>query len=165
VLVLLYCRDSELYVILTRRRDDLQSHAGQVSFPGGRNEAPETLLATALRETHEEVGINPQMLEVLGELTPLYIFPSDYEVHPFVAWYSNGDQPKFAPNLDEVAEIIEVPLRRLLEPATFQEEMWTIRGYELLVPFFCVNGHKIWGATAMMLSEFVERLRSLPNLA
>jgi 8-oxo-dGTP pyrophosphatase MutT (NUDIX family) len=88
VLVLLYCRDSELYVILTRRRDDLQSHAGQVSFPGGRNEAPETLLATALRETHEEVGINPQMLGVLGELTPLYIFPSDYEVHPFVGCLS-----------------------------------------------------------------------------
>jgi len=164
VLLLLYCLQDELHLILTRRRADLQSHAGQVSFPGGRNEPSETLLDTALRETHEEIGIRPEMLTVLGELTPLYIFPSDFEVHPYVAWFSNGEQPRFIANEDEVAQIIEVPIRLLLDPAARTEEMWTIRGYELLVPFFAVHDEKVWGATAMMLSEFLERLRTLPSL-
>ena len=163
VLLLLYCRDDELHLILTQRKDDLQSHAGQVSFPGGRKEASETLMATALRETHEEIGINPQMVSVLGELSPIYIFPSDFEVHPFVAWYSNGKQPDFVPNKSEVAEIIEVPLKHLLDPMNRQEEMWKIQGYELLVPFFSVKGYKVWGATAMMLSEFLERMRTISS--
>lgn len=161
VLILLYGRDGDLQLLLTRRKDDLQSHAGQVSFPGGRKESSETLLATALRETLEEVGIPPNAMTVLGALTPLYIFPSDFEVHPFVAWYRNGEQPLFTPNTEEVAEIIEVSLDQLLDPSTLKEEMWTIRGYELLVPFFHVGEHKVWGATAMMLSELLERVRTL----
>ncbi len=161
VLLLLYRRDNEFHLILTQRKDDLQSHAGQVSFPGGRNEESESLMATALREAQEEIGINPQMVSILGELSPIYIFPSDFEVHPFVGWYNNGKQPNFFPNHNEVAEIIEVPLAQLLDPANRKEEKWTIQGYELLVPFFLVKGHKVWGATAMMLSEFLERLRAL----
>jgi 8-oxo-dGTP pyrophosphatase MutT (NUDIX family) len=164
VLLLLYCQYNELYLILTRRREDLPSHAGQVSFPGGRKEPSETLLATALRETHEEVGIAPEGLTILGKLTPLYIFPSDYEVHPFVAWYSNGERPAFVASEQEVAQIIEVPVSHLLDPAIRTEELWTIRGYELMVPFFDVENHKVWGATAMMLSEFLERLRALPGM-
>ena len=159
VLLLLYCLRNELHLVLTRRREDLPSHAGQISFPGGRKEPSETLLETALRETHEEVGISPEKLTVLGELTPLYIFPSDYEVHPYVAWYSNGERPGFIPSQDEVAEIIEAPMRHLLEPELRTEEMWTIRGYELLVPFFAVEEHKVWGATAMMLSEIKDILK------
>jgi 8-oxo-dGTP pyrophosphatase MutT (NUDIX family) len=163
VLLLLYCHRDELYLILTRRRDDLQSHAGQVSFPGGRKEAAESLEMTALRETYEEIGIRPESVTILGQLTSLYIFPSDFEVHPYVAWYSNGDRPRFTPNYDEVAEIIEVPVSHLLNPTNRKEEMWTIRGYDLMVPFFEVDGHKVWGATAMMLSEFVGRLRALDS--
>lgn len=159
VLLLLYEREGRPHLLLTRRRDDLQSHAGQVSFPGGRKEGSETLLAAALRETFEEVGVEPDSVTVVGELTPLYIFPSDYEVHPFVACYSNGGTPVFSPNANEVSQIIEAPLSLLMDPATVKKEMWTIRGYELLVPFFAVQEHKVWGATAMMISEFVERLR------
>lgn len=158
VLVLLYCHDGALHLVLTKRRDDLGSHAGQVSFPGGRHEPPETYLATALRETQEEIGVAPQQLSVLGQLTPLYIPPSGFEVHPYVAYFPAG-RPAFVPDRREVAQIIEVTLAQLLAPDTRVEELWELRGQAVTVPYFAVDGHKVWGATAMMLSEFVERLR------
>jgi hypothetical protein len=96
---------------------------------------------------------------ILGELTPLYIPPSDFEVHPIVAWYANGKRPSFTPSDAEVAEILETPLSYLLTPASRGEETWTLRGYDVRVPFFNIQGHKVWGATAMMLSELVERLK------
>lgn len=159
VLVLLYCLEGELHLVLTRRREDLNSHAGQISFPGGRNEYPETLSHTALRETQEEIGVLPTAVSLLGPLSHLYIPPSDFEVHPFVGWHQDGKRPNFIPHTHEVAEILEVPLRHLLDPATRREEPWELRGMQVMVPFFDVFGHKVWGATAMMLSEFIERLR------
>jgi len=160
VLILLYERLGQTCLVLTRRRDDLQSHAGQISFPGGRRESGETLQTTAIREAHEEIGIHPAELELLGRLSSLYIPPSDYEVHPFVAWYRNG-RPTFIPQESEVAEILEVPLSHLLDPAARLQEKWEIRGFELDVPFYLVSGHKVWGATAMMLSEFLCRLEKV----
>lgn len=159
VLALLYCHNQTLHVLLTRRRDDLNSHAGQISFPGGRRDDGESFLATALRETHEEVGVPPDGLTVLGQLTRIYILPSDFEVQPFVAWHADGQRPAFQPNAAEVAELLEVPLAHLLDPASRKEEPWQLRGLELLVPYFDFHGHKVWGATAMMLNEFVQRLR------
>lgn len=161
VLLLLYSFDGELHLVLTRRRDDLNSHAGQMSFPGGQREAQESLLMTALRETEEEIGVSAGLLEVIGELTPLYIPPSDFEVYPFVAWYSNGSRPVFSPNPGEVAEIVEVPLRHLLDPATRLEQPWDFRGQSLTMPYYAVAEHKVWGATAMIISELVERLYAL----
>lgn len=161
VLILLYQWRDDLHVVLTRRRDDLQFHPGQISFPGGRHEPPETLEMTALREAHEEVGVALDEVELLGPLTPLYIPPSDFEVHPFVAWRHNGQRPSFTPDPREVAEIIETPLRGLFDPATRRHEPWEWRGDRIEVPYFAVQGHKVWGATAMMLSELVERLRAL----
>jgi len=161
VLVLLFPIDGELQLVLTRRRDDLNSHAGQMSFPGGRHEPHETLLMTALRETEEEIGVPASTLEVIGELTPLYIPPSDFEVHPFVAWHNNGSRPHFSPNPGEVAEIVEVPLRHLLDPTSRLEQPWDFRGHSINVPYYAVGDHKVWGATAMMLSELVERLNTV----
>lgn len=159
VLVVLFQKDDQTQLVLTRRRDDLNAHAGQISFPGGRKEGDEPLRTTALREAEEEIGINSEQLEVLGELSPLYIPPTDYEVHPFVAWYTGN--LNFKRQVTEVAEIILVPLKDLLEPANQFEEPWEIRGYQVQVPFYLVDGHKVWGATAMMLSEFLERLRRI----
>ncbi len=159
VLLLLYYKDSSLHIVLTRRRDDLNAHAGQISFPGGRNEEPETLLATALRETEEEVGVAAADLEVLGALTPIYIPPSDYCVFPYVAWYGNGKQPVFNAAPWEVAEIIEAPLALIMDGASRSETPWNLGGHELSVPYYAVQEHKVWGATAIMLSEFIERLR------
>ncbi|MDX1614501.1 MAG: CoA pyrophosphatase [Candidatus Promineifilaceae bacterium] len=157
VLVLLYERTGRPHLVLTRRRDDLNAHAGQISFPGGRREPGEALQNTAVREAQEEVGIDPRALTALGELTCLYIPPTDYEVHPFVAWHHAP--PIFRRQEAEVAEIVEVPLSHLLDPATRREEPWVLHGFEVMVPYFMVDGHKVWGATAMMLSEFLERLR------
>lgn len=157
VLVLLFQRQGRIHFVLTRRRDDLATHAGQISLPGGRREDGEPLQETALREAHEEVGIDPQAVRLLGSLASLYILPSDFEVFPFVGWHE--EEPAFVPQLSEVAEIIEVPLAHILDERLRQEEVWERKGVSMIVPYFQIDEHKVWGATAMMLSEFAERLR------
>lgn len=159
VLMLLYEKERQLHLVLTRRRDDLQAHAGQISFPGGRSEPQETLKETALRETREEVGIQPAAITILGQLTSIYIFPSDFEVHPFVGWHEGA--PVFRPQPEEVAEIVETPLAALFDEQTRREELWEWRDGTLHVPFYQIGEHKVWGATAMMLSDFVERVRAV----
>ena len=161
VLVALYDRDGQTHLILTRRRDDLNDHAGQISFPGGRREDGETLQMTAVREAEEEIGLSPAALTLLGQLTCLYIPPTDYEVHPFVAWHEG--QPHFRRQVEEVAQILEVSLSYLLDAANRYEEPWEYEGTTIQVPFYLVESHKVWGATAMMLSEFLERLRAVAD--
>lgn len=165
VLLLLYCRDDQLYLVLTHRRDNLNSHPGQVSLPGGGIELPETLAECALRETAEEIGISPDQVRLLGHLTSLYISPSDFDVEPYVGVYARSGLPAFVPNPQEVAAIIEVPLEHLLDDALRAEELWQLRGTDVTVPFFHLDGYKVWGATAMMLSEFAERLRAVQTLS
>jgi 8-oxo-dGTP pyrophosphatase MutT (NUDIX family) len=157
VLIVLYDKGLATHLVLTRRRDDLNDHAGQISFPGGRREDGEALQTTAVREAEEEIGLDPGAFTMLGRLTCLYIPPTDYEVHPFVVWHEG--LPLFRRQAAEVAEIIETPLSFLLDPANRFEELWEYRGMTVQVPFYLVASHKVWGATAMMLSEFLERLR------
>ncbi len=164
VLVLLYCYQNELHLVLTKRREDLNSHAGQISFPGGKRDDDEMLQTTALRETEEEVGVAPDSLTILGQLTPVYILPSDFEVYPFVASYEGEGRPFFNPSPNEVAQIIDVPVRQLLDPTTKATEMWNLRGNAVEISFFAVEEHKVWGATAMMLSELVDRLNQVTAL-
>lgn len=161
VLLLLYSAQGELHLVLTRRRPDLAAHPGQISFPGGRNEAPESLQVTALRETEEEIGMPAKAIRIMGTLTPIYIPPSDFHVYPFVGRVARSGRPSFTPEPAEVAEIIEVPLSPLLAPEARVEEWRDLGGQSMVVPHFAVNGHKVWGATAIMLSEFVERLRAV----
>lgn len=152
VLILLYPKDGRLHFPLTRRTETLEEHKGQISLPGGAREGDESLEWTALRETHEELGVDPQSVEVLGALTPLYIFPSDYCISPYVA--ARPDRPTFVPDPVEVAEVLEVPLANLLDPAIRREEEWMLHGTLTRVPFYWIGEHKVWGATAMVLSEF-----------
>jgi 8-oxo-dGTP pyrophosphatase MutT (NUDIX family) len=159
VLVIAYAKNGETCLVLTRRRDDLKAHAGQISFPGGQRESGETMLMAALREANEEVGVSIPALVLLGELSPIYIPPTDFEVHAFVAWHRCI--PNFTPQDREVAEILEVPISQLLEPGTRHEELWDFQGFKIEVPFYQVGHHKVWGATAIMMSEFLERLRAV----
>jgi 8-oxo-dGTP pyrophosphatase MutT (NUDIX family) len=153
VLILLYPKDGRLYFPLTRRTETLEDHRGQISLPGGAREGDEPLEWTALRETHEELGVDPQSVEVLGALTPLYIFLSDYCITPYVA--ARPDRPTFIPDPVEVAEVLRVPLLTLLDPTIRREEEWVLHGTSTRVPFYQIGEHKVWGATAMVLSEFV----------
>ena len=157
VLILLYDRDGQLTFALTRRTDTVESHKGQISLPGGAREPGESLQTTALRETCEELRVCLDDWAVLGTLTPLYIPPSGFLISPFVAY--TPTHPAFDPDPAEVAELIETPLTLLLDPATVVREEWDLRGTPTMVPFFHIYGHKVWGATAMVLSELVTLLR------
>ena len=165
VLVLLYPRQDELYLPLIVRPTYDGAHSGQVAFPGGGcEEGDADLTATALRETEEELGVAPQEVQVLGELTQLYIRPSNYQVHPTVGRHSY--RPAFQPNAREVAQLLEVPLKSLLDPSHLRRERWELHDRSALVPFYAIQGQTIWGATAMILSELlaVVRMCRAPSL-
>lgn len=151
VLVLLLPLEDEPGLVLTVRRDHLPDHAGQISFPGGQREGGETLEETALREAHEEIALEPRTVQLLGSLTPLYIPPSNYCVHPFVGIVTR--EPNLHPTDREVGEVLRAPLAHLLDPSTRVVETWTLHGTDVDVPYYSVEGHTVWGATAMMLAE------------
>jgi len=157
VLLLFYPYQAKLHLILTRRMEYPGVHSGQISFPGGRREGQELLRDTALRETYEELGVSPQTIEVIGQLSSLYTPPSNFCIYPFVAYSSV--QPDFYPDEKEVAELVETPLEMLRDPAIYKEELWHFEQYGTRrVPFFDVFGHRVWGATAMILSELLTML-------
>jgi 8-oxo-dGTP pyrophosphatase MutT (NUDIX family) len=154
VLVLFYPWQEQLYLPLILRPTYDGVHSGQVGFPGGGHEQDDTdLVATALREAQEEIGVRADELVLLGQLSPLYVFASNYLVYPTVAW--TPTRPGFQVNIHEVAQLLEVPLTDLLNPIHQRQEEWQLRGRSVQVPFFAIQGQKIWGATAMMLSELL----------
>jgi 8-oxo-dGTP pyrophosphatase MutT (NUDIX family) len=160
VLVLVYPGALGPALPLTRRREDLRHHGGQISFPGGVMERGETANEAALREAREEIGVDPSSVEILGSLSPLRIPPTGFEIDAVVA--STPLRPAFVLEEGEVAELIEVPLATLLDPEARQSEEWEIHGGKSLVPFFRVGDHKVWGATAMVLAELLELLMPAP---
>ncbi len=160
VLVLLYLLNNRWCVLLTQRTQRVLHHRSQISFPGGQQDPGEDLRHTALRETFEEVGVPPQSLNILGELTPLFIPPSNFCIYPFVA--SAPKRPDFRPCAQEVAQVLEIPLGHLTDSRNLRQEKWELRGKEILVPFYGYQEHKIWGATAMVLSELLDIVTSLP---
>jgi 8-oxo-dGTP pyrophosphatase MutT (NUDIX family) len=152
VLILLYpLAGGEPGFVLTLRQRALQVHSGQVSLPGGAIREGESAREAALREAHEEVGVPPEMPDVLGELTELYIPPSHFCVTPTVA--ASRERPEFARQRSEVAAIIEAPLADLLDPECRKTARWRLRGEDTDVPYFALCGYEVWGATAMMLAE------------
>ncbi len=150
-LVLLYPLADTAHIALTLRRADLADHAGQVSLPGGRCEPGEAPATCALREAWEELAVPPELVTVIGPLTPVYIAPSGHCVHPLLAVAPS--RPPFRPAEAEVAALLEVPLAHLTDSAYRRHETWQLHGEPRQVPFFALAGHKVWGATAMMLSE------------
>ena len=153
VLILLYPKDGRLRILLTLRTERVNHHRGQISLPGGEQHPGESIEATALRETSEELGLDLGAVRVLGRLTPLYIPPSNYCIYPIVAHVASPLE--FRPQPDEVAEVIEPPVDHLADPVNVLRETWQYGGQDHEVPFYEYEGHKIWGATAMVLAELL----------
>ncbi len=159
VMILLYPREKAPHIVLMRRTSNVLHHKDEISLPGGRLEAGEDAVLAALRETEEEIGAPRDRVRIVGKLTPLFIPPSNFCIYPVVG---TADGPlDFVPERSEVAEIIEVPLAHLTDPASARKEDWTLRGRTVEVPFYAFGPHKIWGATAMVLAEFLALLKAV----
>ncbi|MCB0819632.1 MAG: CoA pyrophosphatase [Bacteroidetes bacterium] len=157
VLVPLVKKTSEMFVVLTLRAQYDGIHSAQVSFPGGKFEPHESNpVDVALREANEETGIPVNLVSIIGRLSPLHIPVSKMQVFPVVGWIE--DEFDFKPDPREVQRIIEYPVKHLLNlEISFSENIYPRAGVE--IPYFEIDGEKVWGATAMMLSELIEVLK------
>lgn len=162
VLALWYPKNNFPHLLLMLRHTYNGVHSAQVSFPGGkREEQDNTAEETALREAREEVNIDPDRISIIGKLTEVYIPPSRFLVHPFVAFTET--RPDFVPDPHEVAEIIECPVSLLLNEEIVKEKEIYIkmRDLKMKTPYFDIQGHTVWGATAMMLNELKEIIKRI----
>jgi 8-oxo-dGTP pyrophosphatase MutT (NUDIX family) len=138
--------------LLTKRSSELPKHRGQVSLPGGAVDPGESLAQAALREAHEEIGITPGTVDLLGMLTPVHIPVSGFVMHPVVGCLRARPLTVAAPG--EVSRVIEVPVVELLDPGRHRTVVSVRDGIEFEMPYFDLDGEQVWGATAMVLSEF-----------
>ncbi|WP_299112714.1 CoA pyrophosphatase [uncultured Winogradskyella sp.] len=162
VLALFYPNtEGKTYLVLILRKTYKGVHSAQVGFPGGKFEdEDESLMITAIRETEEEVGVPEHMVRVIKTMSPLYIPPSNFMVHPFVA--VSESTPNFIKQDEEVEAIIEIKLQDFLHDInTTTTRVSTSFGVEVDVPAFKLNGHIVWGATAMMLGEVKDLLKQV----
>jgi 8-oxo-dGTP pyrophosphatase MutT (NUDIX family) len=152
-LLLLYPREHDVAIPLTVRATGLPRHPGQVSLPGGATDAGETLSETALREATEEIGIDPASVRILGELTPVHVIVSGFTLHPIVG--VTDQRPEFVAAPGEVGEILEVSLDHLRDASRIGRGTRIREGVAVEYPYFDLLGHQVWGATAMVLGEFI----------
>ncbi|MCZ2111722.1 MAG: CoA pyrophosphatase [Dehalococcoidia bacterium] len=163
VLLLMYERQDEPYVVFQKRTEHVRDHKGQISFPGGAADPGDTsLLFTALRETREEIGVAPEDVSVFGQLDPMVTI-SNFRVTPYVGWLSRYPYDWHFSD-EEVAYLLEVPLHHLLNPASHIPDRRTINGRTYVFPSFEWKGDLIWGATARMLSNFLDICATVPGL-
>lgn len=161
VLMLFYPKNGATHLVLIHRTSYYGVHSSQIAFPGGKPEnVDKNLEATALRETHEEIGIHPNKVEIIRSFTEVYIPPSNFMVYPFMG--ISHHELEFQRQEDEVAGIIELPLIDFLDEKIIETKiMETSYAGSIEVPGFVVDNHFVWGATAMMLSELKETLKSV----
>lgn len=160
VLILLYQKENCIYTVLMKRQTYDGVHSGQVSFPGGKKENNDfDLKETALREAHEEVGINAGDVKIIGSLSDLYIPPSNFLVTPYIG--IQNLVPHLTPEKSEVAEILEVNLADLFREDVKGVKEIKVRGSQIIAPYYSLNGHTVWGATAMILSELIDVIKSI----
>jgi 8-oxo-dGTP pyrophosphatase MutT (NUDIX family) len=155
VLVPLYVEDGALTAVYTKRRDDLRRHAGEISFPGGRRDFPEEdLRDTALRETHEEIGLAPDDVQVVGVLPPVGTFVTGYRIHPYVGLIEPGHEWTLSPN--EVEVILELSLPDLI--AGFEMKRLLKKGVPIKTPTYTVGDTLVWGATGRITHLLLKHL-------
>lgn len=161
VLLLLYQGvDGAINFPLIKRPDYAGAHSGQVSFPGGKAEAGETIIQTALREAQEEIGIDPKDVNVIGVMSDFFVMPSNFMVTPVVGYMTK--RPEFVPDKVEVVRILEGDVRRLLpDEAITISEIVVAKTHKLRAPHFLIDNEIVWGATAMMLNELRHILKSI----
>jgi 8-oxo-dGTP pyrophosphatase MutT (NUDIX family) len=158
VLVPLYLDRGVLHAVFTKRRDDLKRHAGEISFPGGRQDFPdEDLRTTALREAQEEIGLAPADVELVGALEPVGTFVTNYKIHPFVGVIRAGHPWTLQPT--EVEEVLELSLPDLI--AGFESKRLLKRGVPIKTPTYTVGRHFVWGATARIVEHLLGRIAPL----
>ena len=152
-LLLLYPHGAGAAVALTVRATGLARHPGQISLPGGATDPGETLAQAALREAAEEIGVDPGAVRVLGELTPVHVIVSGFTLHPVVG--VTDRRPDFQAAPEEVQEILEVSLDHLRDASRIRQGTRIREGVAVEYPYFDLLGHQVWGATAMVLGEFI----------
>jgi 8-oxo-dGTP pyrophosphatase MutT (NUDIX family) len=152
-LLLLYPGEQGPSIALTVRASGLRRHAGQISLPGGATDPGETLAQAALREAYEEVGVDPASVRILGELTPVHVLVSGFTLHPIVGL--THQPPTFVPAAHEVESVIEVSVADLQDASRIRHGTRTREGMAIEYPYFDLKGHQVWGATAMVLGEFI----------
>ncbi len=163
VMALIFPKDDDWHIALIERTSDNPNdpHSGQISLPGGRlEETDDTYADCALRELQEEIGINNEEIGLVGELSSLYVHISDYLIYPFVGFA--GVEPTFSPQPSEVKSIIQLPLEHFLKDKNKKSESMVIRGVTIEdVPYYNLGDYKLWGATAMIMSEFEKILHEV----
>jgi 8-oxo-dGTP pyrophosphatase MutT (NUDIX family) len=158
VLVPLYVDEGELHAVFTKRREDLRRHAGEISFPGGRQEEGETdLVATALREAHEEIGLPRDVVQIVGALKPTPTIATGYAIYPFVGLIEPG--MTWTLSAREVAQVLELSLRELRHG--YRRQRLLRRGIPILTDTYVVGDNLIWGATARILADLFARIGDL----
>lgn len=158
---MLFNRDGGYNFPLIQRPDYGGVHGGQIGLPGGKEEPQDQdRIATAIRETGEEIGVDPTQIEILGIMTELYVQASNYNVLPVVGYFPHI--PEYVPDPQEVSDVIECGLDELLNEDIMKEKELIIRkNLKIQAPYFEIDGRTVWGATAMMLSEFKTILKEM----
>jgi len=158
ILILIYDWDGEAHILFTERTHQVEHHKGQISFPGGAcDDDDDCLEATALRETAEEIGVQPEEVEIVGQLDDMLTI-SNFLVTPYVGILRTNSEYPFAINHHEVVQVVQVPLPHLLDDRNMELEVRRHKGKQVLIPAYTYQGHRIWGATARMLRQFLELL-------
>lgn len=159
VLILLYPFNNNWYFYLTKRTKTVEHHKGQISLPGGMLEKGESSQKAAIRETYEELGIEPQGINIIGPLTPFYIPVSGFNVFPFVGWIAKC--PTLEIQSKEVSKVFAPSVSSLINPQNKKIKRSTMLGQKVEIPFFDLHNEMVWGATSMILSEFKSILEGI----